>query len=165
MTSLNTIVGVYDTHDTALTALKALITAGLPLKNISFISKADIIEGKLHTSSYENIVNAPVEIGVVLGPVLGLLAGLSIITIPGLGIIYGAGAIVGAFAGFDIGLVGGGITTILMSLGINKDKTPTYHEHLEKGKFIITIHGDKEIAEKAKIILHTVGLHIDLQHH
>ena len=71
---------------------------------------------------------------------------------------------VGALAGFDFGLVGGGITTLLMKLGI-KDKALAYQEHLEKGKYIITISGDNELAEKAKVILHTIGLHIDLQHH
>jgi len=165
MTTLNTIVGVYDTHDTAIVALEALKASGLPVKNMSFISKADIIESKLHASSVEGISNAPVEIGVVLGPILGILSGISIIAIPGLGFLYGAGAVVGAIAGFDVGLIGGGITTILMKLGINKDKTPVYHNHLEKGKYIVTLFGTKEMAEKAKVVMHTVGLHVDLQHH
>jgi len=165
MTDLSTIVGVYDTHDAAIVALEALKASGLPVENMSFISKADVIESKLHAYSTVNMINTPVEIGVVLGPVLGLLSGLSIIAIPGLGFLYGAGAVVGAFAGFDFGLIGGGITTLLMGLGINKDKISTYHKHLENGKYIVTIFGNKEIAEKAKEIMHTVGLHIDLQHH
>jgi hypothetical protein len=165
METLNTIIGVYDTHDAAIVALETLKTSGMPVENISFISKADIIERKLHASSINKITNAPVEIGVVLGPVLGILSGLSIIAIPGLGFLYGAGAVVGAFAGFDFGLIGGGITTILMKLGINKDKTSIYHNHLENGKYIVTISGSEKIAEKAKKTLHTVGLHIDLQHH
>ena len=81
------------------------------------------------------------------------------------GFLYGAGAVIGALAGFDIGLIGGGITTLLMGMGIHKDKTATYHKHLEEGKYIITINGENDIAEKAKEVLHTVGLHIDLQHH
>lgn len=165
MTTLSTIVGVYDTHHAAIEALKALKASGLPLENTSFISKADIVEGKICASSKEGNVNTPVEIGVVLGPLLGILVGTSIIAIPGLGFIYGAGAIVGAIAGFDIGLIGGGIPTLLMTLGINKDKTSSYQEFLENGKYIITIYGDQELVEKAKLILHTVGLHIDLQHH
>ena len=165
METSNTIVGVYNTHNAAIVALEALKASGLPVKNMSFISKADIIESKLHTFSNDKVNNVPVEIGVVLGPVIGLLSGLSLIAIPGLGIIYGAGAIVGVLAGFDFGLIGGGITTILIKLGIHKDKAAFYKEHIEKGKFIVTINGDLEIAEKAKTILHTLGLHIDLQHH
>lgn len=165
MTTSSTIVGVYDTHDAAIVALEALKASGLPLKNTSFISKADIVEGKVCISSKEGVINAPLEIGAVLGPILGILVGTSIIAIPGLGFIYGAGAVVGAIAGFDVGLIGGGIPTLLMTLGINKDKVSSYQEYLEKGKYIITIYGDQKIAEKAKLILHTVGLHIDLQHH
>lgn len=164
MDSFNTIVGVYDTYQEALIALEALKKSGQPLKNISFIGRADVIEHKLSTSLTDTS-NLPVEIGAVLGPLLGILAGTSIIAIPGLGFIYGAGAVVGALAGFDIGLVGGGFTTLLMTLGISKDKTEMHRDHLEKGKYIITISGDHEIAEKAKNILHTVGTHIDLQHH
>jgi hypothetical protein len=165
MKTSNTIVGVYDTHHAAILALKALNDSGLPVRNISFISKADIIESKLHTCSTTENSNVPVEIGVVLGPVLGILAGLSIIALPGLGFLYGAGAIVGAIAGFDLGLVGGGIPTLLMTLGIKKENTSTYEKHLENGKYIITITGNTEIAEKSKVILNTVGQHIDLQHH
>ena len=164
METSNTIVGVYDTHDAAMVALEALKASGLPVKNMSFISKADVIENKLYASKSNNTSNIPIEIGVVLGPILGILTGLSIVAIPGFGIFYGAGAVVGALAGFDFGLVGGGITSLLMKLGI-KDKALAYQEHLEKGKYIITISGDNELAEKAKVILHTIGLHIDLQHH
>lgn len=165
MKESSTIVGVYDTHDKAITALEALKASGLPLNNMSFISKADIVESKLHTFSNDKVNNIPVEIGVVLGPVVGILAGLSLVTIPGLGLIYGAGAVVGALVGFDFGLVSGGVATLLMKFGINKDKTTTYQEHLENGKFIITIFGDNEITERAKATLHTIGLYIDLQHH
>ena len=164
MKTSNTIVGVYDTYNAAIVALEALKTEGLPVKNISFISKADIIEGKLLANIGDKVSNIPVEIGVVLGPVLGILSGLSIIAIPGIGFLYGAGAVIGAIAGLDLGLIGGGITTLLMTLGIS-DKASIYQEHIENGKYIITISGDNELAEKAKIALHTVGLHIDLQHH
>jgi hypothetical protein len=165
MATLSTIVGVYDTHHAAIEALKALKASGLPLENTSFISKADVVEGEIYASSEEGYVNAPIEIGVILGPILGILAGTGLVLIPGLGFIYGAGAIAGAIAGFDIGLIGGAIPTLLMTLGINKDKASTYKEFLESGKYIITISGDEELAEKAKLVLHTVGLHIDLQHH
>jgi len=165
MTTLSTIVGVYDTHHAAIEALNALKASGLPLENISFVSKADIVEGKICATPKEGYVNAPIEIGVILGPILGILAGTGMVLIPGLGFIYGAGAIAGAIAGFDIGLIGGAIPTLLMTLGINQDKTSSYQEFLENGKYIITIFGDQELAEKAKLVLHTVGLHIDLQHH
>jgi len=89
MKTSNTIVSVYDTHDAAMVALEALKSSGLPVENLSFISKADVIENKLHASSGNSPAAIPLEIGVVLGPVLGILTGLSILTIPGFGIFYG----------------------------------------------------------------------------
>lgn len=165
MPDSNIIVGVYETHDKAIDALDTLNASGMKMRNISFISKADVIESRLYASSHNNLTNTPVEIGVVFGPVIGLLSGLSLFAIPGFGFIYGAGAIVGALAGFDIGLISGGVASILMKLGIHKDKIATYHEHLENGKYIISVHGNKTTAEKAKLSLHTLGLHVELQHH
>ena len=52
-----------------------------------------------------------------------------------------------------------------MALGINKDKTSTYQEHIGNGKYIVTIIGSKEIVEKAKEVMTPIGLHIDLQYH
>lgn len=136
----------------------------MPVQNLSFISKADVIENKLHASNGNSAAAIPLEIGVVMGPVLGILTGLSILTIPGFGIFYGAGAAVGALAGLDVGIIGGGIASLLVRLGI-RDKSEAYQEYLKNGKYIITISGDHKLAEQAKKILHTVGQHVELQHH
>jgi membrane protein DedA with SNARE-associated domain len=93
--------------------------------------------------------------------VLGLLAGIGTFAIPGFGFLYGAGALVGAIAGFDIGLVSGGLVTLLTTLGINKDKVVRCKEHLEEGKFLLVINGPAEEIEKAKEILHIHGTHLE----
>jgi hypothetical protein len=165
MKTTNTTVGVYDTHHKAILAVKALEESGIPVDKISFISKAEIVEDHLQSHSTENIKNAPVTIGAVLGPILGILAGASIIAVPGLGFLYGAGAIVGALAGLDIGLIGGGAITLLMTLGISEEKVVTYHKHLKEGKYLVILQGDEEEAQKAKDILHKAGQYIELQTH
>ena len=71
--------------------------------------------------SFEPVKNAPVVIGSIIGPTLGVMTGLGIFTIPGFGLLYGAGAIIGAIAEFDLGLVSGGLITLPMTLGIKKD--------------------------------------------
>ena len=159
------IVGVYNSHINAIEAVKALKEAGLSEKNISLIGKADVVDEKLHASSADKIKNAPVLIGIVLGPLLGLLAGASIVAIPGLGFIYGAGAVIGIIGGFDLGLIGGGIGTILMSLGINKEHIASYHEHLEKGRYLIIVHGNQVLIDKTEKILGSLDKHIELKSH
>ena len=157
-----TTVGVYNTHNAAIDAIIALEKGGVPLKNISFISTAAIVADNLQTYSADNIKNAPVAIGAVLGSILGVLTGVSIIALPGLGFLFGAGAIVGAIAGFDIGLVSGGIGTLLMTIGISKEKIVTYHKHLKEGKYLVVLQGNKETVDKAKKIAHKVGNYIEL---
>lgn len=158
----NTTVAVYNTQEEALETIKALEKSGIPVENISFISSAIIVADKLQSRSLENVKNAPVAIGAVLGPLLGVLAGVSIFAVPGLGFIYGAGAAVGAIAGFNLGLVGGGIGTLLMTLGIKKDKVIAYHKHLKEGKVLVILKGNEATATKAKNIAHKVGHYIEL---
>ncbi len=159
---IRTTVGVYQSHDEAINAIVALEKAGIPVENISFLSTAVIVADDLHVHSTKNVKNAPVAIGAVLGPLLGVLAGASIWAVPGLGFVYGAGAIVGALAGFDIGLVSGGIATILLNIGIKKDKIVSYHKHLKEGKYLVILNSNKATAEKAKKIAHKVGNYIEL---
>jgi len=159
------IVGVYESHLNAIEAVKALKEAGLSEKSISLMGKADVVDEKLHASSTDKIKNAPVLIGIVLGPILGLLAGASIVAIPGLGFIYGAGAVIGIIGGFDLGLIGGGIGTILMSLGISKENITSYYEHLEKGRYLIVVHGDQVLINKAEKILGSLDKHLELRSH
>lgn len=159
---IRTIVGVYQSHTDAINAIIALEKEGVPISNISFLSTAAILSDNLQTRTMDTIKNAPVTIGAILGPLLGVLSGASIWAVPGLGFVYGAGAIVGAIAGFDIGLVSGGIATLLMTLGIKKEKILTYHKHLKEGKFLVILNSNEAIAAKAKKIAHKVGNYIEL---
>ncbi|MCX6297064.1 MAG: general stress protein [Bacteroidetes bacterium] len=157
-----TTVGVYQSHEEAINAIIALEKSGIPVEDISFLSTAVKVADDLHVRSMKNLKNAPAAIGAVLGPLLGILAGASIWAVPGLGFVYGAGAIVGALAGFDIGLVSGGIATILLNIGISKDKIVSYHKHLKEGKYLVILNSNKATAEKAKRIAHKVGNYIEL---
>ena len=157
-----TTVGVYNTYRDAVNAIVALEKGGMPLKNISFISTAAIVGDHLQTYSMDNIKNAPVAIGAVLGSVLGVLTGVSIVAFPGFGFLYGAGAVIGAVAGFDIGIVSGGIGTLLMTFGIGKDRIVTYKKHLKEGKYLVFLQGNTETVHKARKIAHKVGNYIEL---
>ena len=165
MKTTNTTIGICDNHHKAILAAKALEKSGVPVEKISFISKAEIVEDHLQSHSAENIKNVPVAIGVILGPVLGILAGAGIIVVPGLGFLYGAGIVVGALAGLDIGLIGGGAVTLLMTIGISEEKVVTYHKHLKEEKYLVVLQGDKELIRKAKEILHKAGEYVGLQNH
>ncbi|MCB9186874.1 MAG: hypothetical protein H6601_09025 [Flavobacteriales bacterium] len=146
-------IKVFNSHAEALKAAELLIENGFDAKSISLIGKAELVDDHIHLRSMEPIKDAPAFLGAGAGAIVGLLTGMGVFAIPGFGILYGAGAIIGAIGGFDIGLVGGGIVTILTSLGINKDHVVRYHEHLKEGKFLLMLKADAEKINQAEQLL------------
>jgi hypothetical protein len=155
-------VAVYDTHEKAVSALNKLKEAGFPIKKTSLIGKAELIDDHMHVKSFDSIKNAPLAIGAIAGPIIGALSGIGIFAIPGFGFLFGAGAIIGAIGGFDLGIMGGGILSLLAFLGITKDTVVKYEEHINEGKFLLIVHGEVEEIEKAEHILHTEGTHLEI---
>src|SRR5579872_5387127 len=105
-------IAVYKTHEQALEAVKALKKSNFPLKQISLVGKAEIVDNDICVKSLDSVKNAPLIIGSVAGPVVGLLSGLGVFAIPGFGFLYGAGAVIGILGGFDLGLISGGLVTL-----------------------------------------------------
>jgi hypothetical protein len=162
---MNTTIGVYASHEKAIEAIEELQRAGYPVQQLSLLGKAEIIDDHMHVSRNKWIQDAPVSIGVILGPILGILTGVGIFAIPGFGFIFGAGAVIGAFAGFDLGLVGGGVVSLMVTLGIKKDIAIKYHEHLKEKRFLVIAHGNEEEVKKAKEILHGHKDYIEVNSH
>jgi len=157
-------IGVYDTHEKAVQAAKTLKEGGVPISNISLVGKAENIKDDIHVKSV-HLQEAGTSLGVVSGSVLGILTGVGIFAIPGFGFLYGAGALVGAMAGFDLGLVGGGILAFLAKMGINTDQTETFNKHLNEGMTLVIAHGSEHEINNAKEILHTHDQHTSLETH
>ncbi len=155
-------VAVYKTHDQAVEAIKKLNDKEFPMKHVSLLGKAELVDGHLHVKSLDKLKEAPALLGVGAGTLVGLLSGLGAFAIPGFGFIYGAGALVGALAGFDLGLITGGILSFLTNVGIQEDTIKKMEEHLKKGKFLVVVHGPAGEVDKAREILHTHGTHTDM---
>jgi hypothetical protein len=103
--------------------------------------------------------------GTLIGATLGILTGVGIFAIPGVGFLYGAGALIGAIAGIDFGIIGGGIASALATLGVKDVNAKKYHDALAEGKFLVIAHGKSEDLDKAKAILNEHGTHQDLDQH
>jgi len=159
---MKSIVGVYETHDKALAALQELKKSGYPDSLLSIVGKADLIDNHIHIKSSNTVEKAEASIGVVAGAILGVLTGVGIFVIPGFGFLYGAGALIGAFAGVDVGLIAGGITAIFTSAGIDAANASKYEKRLIEGKFLVFADGDEAKLEQAHQTLHTQGLALEL---
>lgn len=155
-------ISIFDSHNEALKALEALRESGVNMSKVSLVGRAEVIDDHVHMKSNKALVAAPVAIGSVLGTTLGVLTGVGLFAIPGLGLLFGAGAVVGAFAGFQLGVVTGGITTILVDLGVKEDHL-VYEQHLKEGRFLLFYDGsDEEIEEVERII---EGKHLGIARH
>jgi len=155
-------VAVYEEHDVALKAVEALRISGFPAKQISLLGKADEIEENLHLVANKRKESVPLFLGMGAGTVTGLLTGLGVFAVPGFGVLYGAGAIIGTLAGFQLGAVGGGVASLLTTAGIETAEAHRHSEHLEHGRYLIFLSGTSEEIEGGGKVLYAEGNHIEL---
>lgn len=162
---MQAIIGVYDSHDAALSAVQKLQSEGFPANQLSIIGKTIKVDEQFHVKSDHTVEGAEISFGVIAGSIVGVLSGIGIFAIPGFGFLFGAGALVGAFAGLELGVVGGGIAAVLTRLGVNQLTADKYEEYLKAGKFIIVAQGEEEELKGAEQKLGEHGAHVELEAH
>jgi hypothetical protein len=158
-------IGIYDSHRLALEAIEVLTNKGFPENRLKLIGQTNIADHQFKIKSNEPIKNAAMSVGIIMGTIIGLLSGMSIFAIPGLGFIYGTGALIGAFIGFDLGLVAGGIVSFLLTILSKKDKIVKYQELLKEGKYLVFADGNADEIKKAKVVLCGCGTNLELCFH
>jgi hypothetical protein len=120
----------------------ALNNAGINSTDISLIANRpdDLYPGDQDAVGKDAVRGA--EVGAALGGGSGLLAGLGLITIPGLGPVLAGGWIVatvmGALAGAGVGAAAGGIIGRLTDAGIPKSDAHVYAEGIKRGGALVT---------------------------
>lgn len=164
---MNATIGVYDNHDLALEAIQKLKDSGYPVSQISIMGlmETEVVDNKMHVMPKSSIKKGGLETGAVLGTTLGVLTGIGMFAIPGVGFLYGAGALIGAIAGFDFGLIGGGIASALQTVGVKDEMAKKYHDDLVAGKYLVIAHGSEEHVNQAKTLLNEHGTHDELASH
>jgi uncharacterized protein (TIGR02271 family) len=78
--------------------------------------------------------------GAAVGGILGLVAGVASLAIPGIGPIIAAGPIASALAGVGIGAVAGGLIGALTRVGVSEEDAHYYTEGVKRGGTLITLH-------------------------
>lgn len=164
---MNTAIGIYDDHELAVAAVRKLKESDFPMDHLTIMGKAEteVVDNEMNITEKNPLKLAPLGAGTAVGTALGILAGVGVFAIPGLGFLYGAGALVGAFAGFDFGLIGGGIASALATIGVKDENEQKYHHALDAGKFLVIVHGSEEDVNNARAILRLHGTHNDIAHY
>jgi hypothetical protein len=96
--------------------------------------------------------------GAVVGGILGWLAGVGLLAIPGLGMFVAAGPIMAMLSGIGVGSVIGGIGGALAGLGTPEYEAKRYEGRIRKGGILLSVHcDDREWVKSAREILVQTG--------
>jgi len=133
-----------------------LKTAGFSSNDISVLfpdknSTRDFAHEK-HTKAPEGAAIGG-AVGIGTGAVLGWLAGIGSLAIPGVGPFIAAGPIMAALGGAAIGAATGGISGALIGLGIPEFEAKRYEGKIKGGNALISVHTENsEAIDQAKEI-------------
>ncbi|MBS1782685.1 MAG: hypothetical protein JSS78_06445 [Bacteroidetes bacterium] len=158
-----TIIAVYENHDDAIKAVEELKSKGFGKRHISLVGKLDVDDDM--DSHAMSKATKGVGATVILGTTAGVLSGVGLIAIPGLGFLYGAGALVGAIAGFDFGAIAGGVVANLLLDGEKSIIADSYDEQLKAGNTLVVLKTTPEKAGAGMSALEAFGNYSDLKLH
>ena len=172
MSTMSSVVAIYDTHEQAEAAIKELQEAGVDMKSLSIAGKDTHTDE--HVVGYYNAGDRMKywgKLGAFWGGFWGLLFGSAMFAIPGIGPLLVAGPWVAwIVAGLEGAVVVGGVIAAgagLVSIGIPKDSVVKYDVALKTDKFLLVVHGTPDTVEQAKEIIggtehHSYSVHGEL---
>ena len=156
------VFGIYSTRVAVENATDSLIRTGFPAADISVLLPES--HGGSKDMGTEKATKAPegtaagVTTGAAIGGTLGVLAGVGLLSIPGLGPFIAAGPIMAGLAGLGVGGAVGGVTGALIGMGIPEFEAKRYEDRLQKGGILLSVHCDtSDEINRAKKVLKTTG--------
>jgi uncharacterized protein YcfJ len=110
-----------------------------------------------HTKAPEGAATGGL-VGAGAGGVLGWLAGIGTLAIPGVGPFLAAGPIMAALAGVAVGGATGGLIGSLIGMGIPEYEAKRYEGKLREGNILISVHTeDSKQRARAKDVFELAG--------
>lgn len=154
------VVALFDTLDTAQTAVQELLNNGFSRDDVSVVrtNQQTGAAGAKTAAAGEAADDARgaaagAGIGAVLGGLAGLLVGLGALAIPGIGPIIAAGPLATALAGAGLGAATGGLVGALADAGVPEREAGYYAEGIRRGGTLVTVRASEEQVSQATEIL------------
>ncbi|WP_333876179.1 hypothetical protein [Methylobacter sp.] len=150
------VFGIAQSIDQAENIVNELKTAGFSNNDISVLfpdksTTRDFAHEK-HTKAPEGAAIGG-TVGLGTGAVLGWLAGIGSLAIPGVGPFIAAGPIMGALSGAAVGAATGSLAGALIGIGIPEYEAKRYEEKIKGGNALISVHTESSAErDKAKEI-------------
>jgi hypothetical protein len=165
---MRTVTGLFDLYEDATAAVFKLETFGVPRDEISIVANNRdgwYRQPSKTTPATETGAEAGAGLGAVAGGAGGLLAGLGLLSIPGVGPVVAAGWLVatvaGAAAGAVLGGATGGLIGALTRSGVPERDASLYVEGVRRGGTLVTARVNDEHADKAQAILREGSVDMD----
>jgi hypothetical protein len=152
------VTALYDSYDSAVSAVNALEDAGIPHSEISIVSNnADDRYSQDDRTKTAEDAGKGAGIGAALGGVGGLLTGLGLMAIPGVGPVVAAGWLAataaGAATGAVVGGAAGGLVGALTKEGVPEEEANFYAEGVRRGGTLVSARVNDARAPAARDIL------------
>jgi hypothetical protein len=156
-----TVFGLFDSRGALEAAVDALRGAGFRADDISVLGAeprtTHELVHEINSKAPEGAVTGGAA-GAAIGGTLGWLAGVGMLTIPGIGPFLAAGPIVAALAGAGAGTATGGLIGGLVGVGIPEVEAKRYEGRIRGGRILVSVHcDDDKWAKRATEILKTSG--------
>ena len=151
----NSVVAIFDSHETAEAAVKKLTAGGFDMKNLSIVGKGYHTEEKVvGFYSAGDRVRFWGTRGAFWGGLWGLFFGGMFLTVP----LIGGVVVLGYFAAtlisaLETAVVVGGLSALgagFYSLGIPTDSIIEYESAIRADSFVVMVHGDTDEVAQAK---------------
>lgn len=155
------VYGVYLDQPKLEAAVQRLKDAGFQSSEISVVfpdkRQASQFAVEHNTKAPEGAVTGG-GTGIVVGGVLGWLAGIGSLAIPGVGPLIAAGPIVSALAGAGLGGAVGGLAGGLIGMGVPEIEAKRYEREVKEGRMLLSVRcDDPRYAASARSILQETG--------
>jgi len=161
MNNNTAVFGMYATREDAEEAVQELKHSGFTTSDVSVLFSSSPSTKEFAT---QNSTKAPegattgVISGVTIGGVLGWLAGIGSLAIPGAGPFIAAGPIMATLAGAGVGATLGGLTGALIGLGIPEYEAKRYEGRIKDGGILVSVHAsNSDLVSKAREVLEETG--------
>ena len=160
-------IGVFSDHEATELALEQLKEAAFDLNHVSVVvrqadqndemtkSESELIRQK----TVQGLVKGGLTVG-TLGSLVGILAGLATLALPGVGgvaIVGAKVAMAGMLAGGYYGTAAGGILGAIWGNGVSREQARIYSDHLAQGHYLVIVDGTEDELQHAEAVLQTQG--------
>ena len=158
----HSVVAIYNSHDGAEAAVRALDRSGFDMKRLSIVG-TDIHTEERPIGFYTDGDRMKFwgKRGAFWGSLSGMLVGSALFMVPAIGPIVVMGPLVlwlvATLEGAALGATGGLLAASFLSLGLSGPEAVKYERDIQAGKFVLLARGPGEMVARARACLATTG--------